>query len=223
MNQEREIFAKYFEDIKKIWSKLNNPNRIIPFCTPLIMRPDFLIIGKNHSDNFDPHNENKNNQIADAFSKEIAKENTFLEHSHPFAKGVERVVRSINHNYENFLITEKWIGTNRCAIQTNSGGLGTQITHHKNYEECQKEMDKLLKRFINFIKPKNVILTGLYACHLYFPRKKLEDMSSKKVLLGKDSNETFNLIPVEHFSMNYNTQKIIKRISNALDKGYCEI
>ena len=61
MNQERKIFTKYFEDIKKIWSKLNNPNRIIPFCTPLIMRPDFLIIGTNHSDNFDPYNENKNN------------------------------------------------------------------------------------------------------------------------------------------------------------------
>ena len=84
-------------------------------------------------------------------------------------------------------------------------------------------MDKLLKKFINFIKPKNVILTGLYACHLYFPKKKLEDMKSKKVLLGKDSNETFNLIPVEHFSLNYNTQKIIKRISDALDEGYCEI
>ena len=84
-------------------------------------------------------------------------------------------------------------------------------------------MDKLLKSFISFIKPKNVILTGLYACELYYPGKKLKEMKSKKVVFKKDPSETFNLIPVEHFSLPYNTQKIINRLKSAIENGYCEL
>ena len=133
MIQEQETFNKYFHDVKKIWSKLSHPNRIIPFCTPLTKNPNFLVIGKNHSNNFDPYDDDKNNEIADAFSKEIAKENTFMEHSHSFAKGINRVVSEINKKYESFIVSKKWIGTNRCAIQTDSKGLG-DITKHPEYE-----------------------------------------------------------------------------------------
>ena len=84
-------------------------------------------------------------------------------------------------------------------------------------------MDKLLKSFINFIEPKNVILTGMYACELYYPGKKLKDMNSKKVLFKKGSNKTFNLIPVEHLSLNYNTQKVINRLKSAIEEGYCDL
>ena len=80
----------------------------------------------------------------------------------------------------------------------------------------------LLKSFISFIKPTNVILTGVYACELYYPGKRLKDMKSKKVLFKKGSNKTFNLIPVEHFSLNYNTQKIIHRLKDAIEDGYCD-
>ena len=47
-------------------------------------------------------------------------------------------------------------------------------------------------------------------------------MKSKKVLFKKGSNKTFNLIPVEHFSLNYNTQKIIHRLKDAIEDGYCD-
>ena len=221
MIQEQESFNKYFHDIKKIWSKLSHPNRIIPFCTPLIKNPNFLVIGKNHSNNFDPFDDDKNNKIADAFSKEIAKENTFIEHSHSFAKGINRVVSEINEEHESFFISKKWIGTNRCAIQTDSKGLG-EIPKHPKYEECQKDMDKLLRNLIQFLKPKNVILSGVFACNLFYREKSLQDMRCKRISLGKDSNQTFNLIPVEHFSMNYNTKKIVDRISDAIRTGYCD-
>ena len=215
-------FEEYFDEIKRIWSKLDNPNRIIPFCTPLLHNPKFLIIGKNHSNNFDPYNEDNNNRIADSFSRTLATENTFLNHKHPFAVGLKRVVNSINQEYSDLKITKEWLGTNRCAIQTNSAGLGSEIEDHPKYKRSQEEMDKLLKTFISFIKPKNVILTGLYACELYYPGKKLKDMECKKVLFKKSSSETFNLIPVEHFSLNYNTQKIINRIKSAIESGCCD-
>ena len=216
-------FEEYFDEIKSIWSKLENPNRIIPFCTPLLHNPKFLIIGKNHSNNFDPYDGVENNRIADSFSRSIAEENTFLKHKHPFAKGLKRVVKSINQEYGDLKITQEWLGTNRCAIQTNSGGLGLEIENHPKYKKSQEEMDKLLKSFISFIKPKNVILTGLYACELYYPGKKLKEMKSKKILFKKGSSETFNLIPVWHFSLPYNTQKIINRLKSAIENGYCEL
>jgi hypothetical protein len=216
-------FQEYFESIKSIWNKLENPNRVIPFCTPLFHNPKFLIIGTNHSNNFDPYDEEENNRIADSFSKKIPEENTFLKHHHPFAKGLDRVVSSVNQDYKDLKISEEWIGTNRCAIQTNSAGLGSEIKNHPSYKASQEKMDKLLKSFINFIEPKNVILTGMYACELYYPGKKLKDMNSKKVLFKKGSNKTFNLIPVEHLSLNYNTQKVINRLKSAIEEGYCDL
>ena len=128
-------FEEYFNEIKSIWSKLENPNRIIPFCTPLLHNPKFLIIGTNHSNNFDPHNADENNRIADSFSRTLPSENTFLRHKHPFAEGLKRVINSINQEYRDLKITEEWLGTNRCAIQTNSAGLGPDIENHPKYKK----------------------------------------------------------------------------------------
>ena len=36
-----KTFQDYFDEIKLIWGKLNSPNRIIPFCTPLIQNQNF--------------------------------------------------------------------------------------------------------------------------------------------------------------------------------------
>ncbi len=226
-------FDEYFNEIKKIWSKLENPNRIIPFCTPLKQKPKFLIIGNNHSNNFDPRNKEENNRIANSFSNAIStQDHTFLDHNHPFAKGLRGLVSDISTTYKNFKITREWIGTNRCAIQTNSGGLGDEIKKHDKYIECQKEMDSLLKDFIKFCKPKNIILTGKSACELYYSTKNLKDMECKKILLGKDTDETTNLIPIWHLSELWRQdrhdnesfkQKTITRIKNAIEDGYCDL
>ncbi len=225
MNEEQETFKNYFEDIKKIWSKLNNPNRIIPFCTPLIMRPDFLIIGTNHSNNFDK-NQSKNEEIADSFATEIAKENTFLTHNHPFAEGLKDVVNLVQNDFKDFKISSKWVGTNRCAIQTDSGGLG-DIPKNINYAECEKKMDTLLKNFIKFCRPKNIILTGKHACGLFYSDKNLKEMKPKKIL-----KESCNVIPIWHLSElwrwdRYDQEsfktKTINRIVSSIQNGYCEI
>ena len=67
-----ENFDEYFNQIKLIWKKLDNPNRIIPFCTPVILNPKFLIIGTDHSDNFPPNDDDENIRIADFFSNKIS-------------------------------------------------------------------------------------------------------------------------------------------------------
>ena len=224
-------FEQYFDEIKLIWEKLNNPNRIIPFCTPLIMNPKFLVIGTNHSNNFDRKSETENNKIADLFSNRIPTEvHTFLDHQHPFAEGLKGVVGEIQREYKNFKITREWIGTNRCAIQTDSGGLG-EIPEHEEYQNCEKKMDALLKDFICFSKPENVILTGMHACRLFYTDKRLQDMTCKKMPLSKDTKETFNLIPIWHLSelwrQNKNDsesfrEKTIKRLKQAIEEGFCE-
>ena len=37
-----------------------------------------------------------------------------------------------------------------------------------NYSECQKDMDKVLKSLISYMKPKNIILAGNDACENFF-------------------------------------------------------
>ena len=229
-----EKFSEYFIQIKLIWEKLDNPNRIIPFCTPLILNPKFVIIGTNHSDNFHPSDEDENNRIADLFSNQLStEEHTFLDHKHPFAIGLREIVSEMQKDYKEFRITKEWLGTNRCAIQTNRKGLGDKILKHPEYEDCEKKMDNLLKDFIRFIKPKNIILTGKHACGLYYPDKNLKDMKCKKLLLDKESAETSNLIPIWHLSElwrqggRYDSEsfkeKIIKRLKDAIEDGLCEL
>lgn len=226
-------FNEYFNQIKLIWKKLDNPNRIIPFCTPIILNPKFLIIGTNHSDNFHPNDEDENIRIADLFSNQIStKEHTFLDHHHPFAEGLRDLVSEIQKDYKEFKITNEWLGTNRCAIQTNSSGLGDEILKHPEYVDCQKEMDNLLENFIKLTKPKNVILTGKVACGLYYSENKLKDMKCKKLLFGKESKDTFNLIPIWQLSNLWRydrydgesfKEKTVKRLKNAIEDGLCEL
>jgi|TARA_B110000211_G_C13666012_1_gene372397 hypothetical protein len=58
MNEEIRLdsFEQFFDGIKNIWARLEQQNTIIPFCTPLMLNPTFLVIGTNHSNNFCPYN-----------------------------------------------------------------------------------------------------------------------------------------------------------------------
>ena len=226
-------FEYFFHKICSIWGELKHPNRIIPFCTPLIMHPKFLVIGTNHSDNFDPHDESENNRIADDFSKSIPKkENTFVDHNSPFARGLRSIETEIQKSYPEFEVTRDWVGTNRCAIQTDRSGLKS-VTDYDKYEDCQEKMDILLRHFISFCKPRNVILTGLTACKLYYSERTLADMKCKRVPLSKDSDATSNLIPIWHLSElwrqgNRKTEEsfedlTLKRLKHAINDGFCEL
>jgi len=223
MNEEIRLdsFEQFFDGIKNIWARLEQPNRIIPFCTPLMLNPTFLVIGTNHTNNFCLYNETENNRIADSFSNEIPKENTFLEHHSKFSVSLRSLVCKVNKDFKDFYITDEWLGTNRCAVQTDSDGI-TSLDGLSNYKECEKEMDLLLKAFVRYIKPKNVILTGEHACRLYYPKGPVQDMPSKKSIFGKGCTDTFNLIPVKHFSAGRRPKEIIKKITDSIKDGFCD-
>ena len=57
------------------------------------------------------------------FSNQLStEEHTFLDHKHPFAIGLREIVSEMQKDYKEFRITKEWLGTNRCAIQTNRKG-----------------------------------------------------------------------------------------------------
>ena len=217
-------FEDYFDEIQKIWGRMNGEGRIIPFCTPLIFNPKFLVIGTNHADNFDPNNETENNRIADSFANALPQEHTFLEHNHPFAGALRNVIFEVQQKYPDFKLSEEWIGTNRCAIQqTDSGGLDS-IRKHGQFKSCQVEMDQLLKKFIAFVKPKNVILTGRFACEVIYPEKQnISDMKSRKVLYGKDTEGTYNVIAISSVSgSRRGPRPMVNKIISAIEEGFCD-
>jgi hypothetical protein len=220
---EYSSFEEYFYEIKKIWQKLNHKNYIIPFCTPMKLNPKFLVIGMNHSkfSNVDSQNEN----ISKTFSLEIPKINTFIEHNHTFADGLKKTINNLNIKLNNFdrEINDDWIGTNRCAIQTDSSGLDS-LKAHPMFHKCQNEMDKVLKSLIRYMKPKNIILAGNYASNLYYASDlKMKNLISKKIIINKISKETTNLIPIWHFSYyNMFKKEIVSRFEDSINKNLCE-
>ena len=229
-------FEEYFEEIKKIWKNLDSPNRIIPFCTPMKLNPKFLVIGINHSD-FCPNDAAESKRIAEDFSKGIPLENTFIEHNHTFAKGLREVIKEVHNIFNDFdeKPTDEWLGTNRIGIQTDGKGAGS-IEALDNYSKCQKDMDKVLKSLISYMKPKNIILAGNPTCENFFypegSRLTMANRKPKKILIDKDTKATTNIIPVWHLSHNWRTspgdsesygEKTVKRIKQAIEDGLCEI
>ena len=219
-----KTFEDYFSQIKNIWSVLNLPNRIIPFCTPMKLKPKFLIIGLNHSD-FAPDNRNLSNQIANEFSTDIPKVNTFVKHRHLFAQGLKKVIQNVQMEFKDFDAnpTNEWLGTNRIAIQTDGKG-AEYIINHEGYEECQAKMDKLLISLVKFMKPKNVLLVGKDASCIFSYNKKLkiDEMKYLKFNLDDKTNETSNIIPIHHFSRGVFHAPAAKRIKEAIKNGFCD-
>ena len=229
-------FTDYFDQIKRIWEKLDTPNLIIPFCTPMKLNPKFLVIGINHSD-FCRNNLVESKRIAEDFSKRIPLENTFIKHDHTFAKGLREVISKVHDSYNDFdeKPTDEWLGTNRIAIQTDGKGADS-IKALDNYSECQKDMDKVLKSLISYMKPKNIILAGNDACeNFFYPESSSLTMANrqpKKILIDKNTKATSNIIPVWHLSHNWRTSpgdpecygdKTAKRIKQAIEDGLCEL
>ena len=221
---ELNTFEDYFNKIKSIWEPLGMQNRIIPFCTPLKMNPNFLVIGLNHSD-FDS-NPSKASEIADAYSTKMPSVNTYIEHNHKFAKGLRAVIGRVNEQINTFDAkpNENWVGTNRIAIQTGPEGADAVMRIYE-YEECQKEMDRTLKSLIAFMKPKNILLVGNETCDgFYYPPKKenMENKKIKKVLINKDTRELANVIPLWHFSRGTFYEPCSLRIIEAIQNDLCD-
>ena len=216
-------FVDYHFEIKKIWKELNLPNLIIPFCTPMKPRPKFLVIGLNHSD-FAPNNTAESNRIAMEFSTAIPKENTYVRHRHKFAQGLRNIIKKVQMDFKDFDYkpTDEWVGTNKIAIQTDSSGAKC-IVNQEGYKRCQKKMNEVLISLIKFMKPKNVLLSGKDAAHIFpfYKDKKLGDMDYQKYHLDDEGNETTNLIPLHHFSWTTHYKRAADGIKEAIRNGYC--
>ncbi len=177
--------------------------------------PSVLIIGQNHAMNFDLEDEDESDRIIKHFSEQIPNENTFKEHNQKFANELKKTIDEVEKEFPKFKLTYNWLGTNRCAIQANKDNFIEKIKKHKNFKLCQEEMDELLLCLIKFIKPQNIILTGKYACELFYTEKKLSEMKPKK-----EENFPTNLIPLMHFSYSSHRKENIKRLKDAINDGY---
>ncbi len=221
MTSQAHEFQYYFDEMKSIWGEMSEGRRIIPFCTPVIRNPKFLVISTNHSEHFAYKDPARSDEISDAFAMKIPTDcNSYIHHDHGFARGLQNLAGSAQAKYPEFKISQEWVGTNRCAIQTPDGGLD-YLSGNPRFLDCQKRMDKLLKKFIADIKPKNVILSGLHASKLYYLGD-LQHMHCKKVLFGKGSSETFNLIPLWNASYFPNARKSSERLLQAIEDGFCK-
>jgi hypothetical protein len=166
------IASKYFKRIKRIWQPLPGGRRIIPFCTPIIHRPRVLVIGINHSD-FVKGGGAEAERIADQLAARVPTASTFLLHAHQFAQGLHAVCGRAG-----IKIDERWVGTNRCAVQTGSAGIKELQKFGATLRACQNSMDEVLLELIQEIKPRNVLLLGRYPSRLFFPStSKLKDLN----------------------------------------------
>ena len=227
MADDKAMFDRYFDEIKDIWEKLGSKGRIIPFCTPLKIHPRFLIIGTNHSDKFDPVFAGQNKRIADSFAQGVPDEmHSLIEHNHEYAKGLRKIIGQLQSTYPNMAIDREWIATNRCAVQTPTGGIDA-LMKFKQFAQCEAEMDRLIKRFIAFSRPKNVLLTGGYACALYYDEASIQQMACRQEAYEEGGAAHFNLIPLWHLSAKVGAessrQKSYRRLRRAIQDGLCEI
>ena len=190
-----DLAQRYFNDIRSAWKPFASSRTIIPFCTPVFQSPTSLVIGMNHSD-FVPGGGSESTRISDDLSNNPPTENTFLVHDHKFSIGIRGVCERAGIE-----LSDKWMGTNRCAVQTGPAGV-SELIDNDAYESCQKQMDDTLRRLVNEIEPKNVILVGKFASVLFYPNAescKFEELQPRMELLGDAGAKTM-LIPIMHVS-----------------------
>lgn len=165
---------RYFEEIKSIWQPFEPAATkkrmyIIPFCTPIVMNPPALVIGRNHTD-FAPGNPSEALKIARSFSTKLPEENTFISHRHRFAVGLLDMC-----NGAGIKVTPEWVGTNRCAVQWDAVDKAIEqirAISPKDFDDCQTRMDYVLRRFVGEIRPRNIILVGKFARDLFYAKAK---------------------------------------------------
>jgi len=181
---------RYFSEIKSAWSPYENGvHRIIPFCTPVNESPIAIVIGTNHSD-FVIGGGRIAEQIATDFANALPQVNTYLQHDHRFSQGLREICAIAN-----ITITNNWIGTNRCALQTGPDGISI-LSRDVRFLRCQITMDQILRNLILEINPKNILLVGKYAAGLYYPNNLTFEEMNPMIL--NFSGKELNLIPIQH-------------------------
>jgi hypothetical protein len=141
---DRSLGQEYFTQIRAIWRPFLDGQCIIPFCTPVFDRPTVLVIGRNHS-SFAPRDSKAAAAIADRYAG-IRTDNTFLVHSHSFATGLKHACTAAG-----ITIDSTWMGTNRCAVQTDSKGIAP-LHGRSDFAKCQRAMDDVLKSLVSAIR-----------------------------------------------------------------------
>ena len=192
--------TRFFNDIRNCWQPVADGRKVIPFCTPVNIRPDALVIGKNHSW-FDPSPE-REHQIAQAYANDLPQVNTFLEHHHTFATRLRKYTQAAGIE-----VTENWVGTNRCAVQTGPDGIG-ELQRSPSFLACQQAMDRILLDLIHWLEPKNILLFGTYAHVLLYPKaKRLADAAPKRFELR--SCDSSKVIPLPHLTFRGSPSAIV--------------
>ena len=198
---------EYFDRIRSIWKSFLGSHRVIPFCTPVLDRPTALVIGKNHS-TFAPRDPALAEEIAARYAAGIPTDNTYLTHGHTFANGLTRACADAG-----ITIDEGWMGTNRCAIQTDAHGIGP-LQRMSEFGESQRAMDDCLRDLISTIRPVNVLLAGAYAIELFYPdrgTRLIPELECKTIRSWPDKLQT-KIIPLNHPSRGPARAKIATKL-----------
>lgn len=202
--------SRFFDDIHACWRPVADGRKVIPFCTPVNRQPEALVIGKNHSW-FDPSPE-REHQIAEAYANALPQVNTFLQHDHTFAIRLRKYTQAAGIE-----VTENWVGTNRCAVQTGPDGIG-ELQRAPGFLACQLAMDRILLEFIHWLEPKNILLFGTYAHLLLYPKaKRLADATPKRLDLR--SGASCKLLPLPHLSFRGSPAAIVDVLRVEYEKG----
>lgn len=174
--------------------------RLIPLCTPAVMKPSALVIGTNHSVFVDGGGPKSEELARNYAGDNLKKRNTLVDDHHRFARNLRNLVARAGQR-----VGRDWVGTNRCAIQTGEIGIDEFKSSHWHIA-AQSAMDQLLFQLIGHLQPKNLILCGNYAAELMFgPGAQISRLNPTKKRIvfrhqqsGVASEFVANAIPVWH-------------------------
>lgn len=187
---------RLFTAIRSCWAPLSECGRIIPFCTPLTFGTPAIVIGTNHTE-FDK-DPTIASEIANRFAGSLPTENTYMMHNHLFAVRLRKCTREARID-----VTDQWVGTNRCAVQSTAGI--KVLKKESAFRDCQREMDELLLELIRLLQPVNVLLFGEHAHGLFYRRR--SDLASRFVNEGATK-----VIALPHLSFRRSPSEIVDRL-----------
>lgn len=185
------LASEYFSEIKEIWRGVAGTYKIIPFCTPLLDNPQCLVIGINHS-TFQPNVSLEDDEIAAEYASGLPIRNTYVSDHHNFAVRLRKVCAAAGVEVDN-----RWVGTNRCAIQTGPKSKVDELRQHPLFANAQVRMDILLKALVEEIRPRNVLLVGKYAAELYYPNAQRSGTTFRD-LAPRPLHKGTTLLPLPH-------------------------
>ena len=224
MRKEKFSSQKWHAEVKDLFllspeyqrHKSQNTNylkRIIPICTPITQSPPALVIGTNHSDFIKGGGEESELIAQNLSNGNRLNFNSLSDGLNVFASNLRKLVAKAGVQ-----IDERWVGTNRCPIQTGPQGI-KQFSTAAWYRKLENQMDALLYQLIGEIRPNNLILCGNYATKLiYGPQARIKSTEGGKTfvtyttqLAGEAKQIEVNVIPIQHPSyLKYTEAEILR-------------